>query len=137
MHVRIWEASVAFVLDHDPNVDAGLRNDHLVFKLLDAYKGVMKKYLPDFLICLTSGKMSVLEVSGQGSQQDQPKRKFLAEWCRAVNEKGWFGLWGSNVSFQPQNVRDILADHKACRGDAELTDAPSAYSCQGRSRQPP
>lgn len=94
-----WEASgEAFILDHDPNVDAWVKNDHLGFEILYVFKGVVKKYRPDFLIRLKSGKMLVLEVKGQDTQQDESKCHFLDEWCKAVNTQGGFGVWEWDVS---------------------------------------
>ena len=69
-----WEASEAFTLDHDANVEAWVKNDHLGFEVLYVFKGVVRKYRPDFLIRLNNGKMLVLEVKGQDTQQDQTKR---------------------------------------------------------------
>ena len=89
-----WEASEAFILDHDENVEAWVKNDHLGFEVLYVFKGVVKKYRPDFLIRLTNGKMLVLEVKGEDNQQNQTKRTFLGEWCRAVNAQGGFGSLG-------------------------------------------
>jgi len=109
-----WEASEAFTLDHDPHVEAWVKNDHLGFEVLYVYKGVVKKYRPDFLVRLKSGKMLVLEVKGQDAQQDQTKRQFLDKWCRAVNEQGGFGVWEWDVSFDPSDLKGILASHNAC-----------------------
>ncbi len=72
---------------------------------------MVRKYRPDFLIRLKSGKMLVLEVKGQDTQQDQSKRGFLEEWCRAVNEQGGFGAWCCDVSFAPADIVGILAKH--------------------------
>jgi type III restriction enzyme len=105
-----WEASEAFILDRDPNVDAWVKNDHLGFEVLYVFKGVVKKYRPDFLIRLTGGKMLVLEVKGQDTQQDQSKRTFLDEWCRAVSDHGGFGNWACAVSRSPGDVRTILEE---------------------------
>jgi type III restriction enzyme len=106
-----WEASEAFILDHDPNVEAWVKNDHLGFEILYVFKGVVKKYRPDFLIRLKSGKMLVLEVKGQDTQQDQSKRSFLAEWCRAVNDQGGLGVWENDVSYDPSDLKDIISRH--------------------------
>ena len=106
-----WEASEAFTLDHDPHVEAWVKNDHLGFEVLYVYKGVVRKYRPDFLIRLTNGKMLVLEVKGEDNQQNQTKRRFLDEWCRAVNEQGGFGTWSWDVSHHPADVKDILVKH--------------------------
>ena len=106
-----WEASEAFILDRDSNVEAWVKNDHLGFEILYVYKGVVKKYRPDFLIRLITGKMLVLEVKGQDTQQDQSKRTFLDEWCKAVNNHGGFGLWGWDVSFDISDLKKSLSKH--------------------------
>ncbi len=62
-----WEASEAFVLDHDPNVAAWVKNEHLSFEILYVFQGVVHKYRPDFLIRLANGSMLVLEVKGEDS----------------------------------------------------------------------
>ncbi len=53
--------------------------------------------------------MLVVEVKGKDSQQDKTKRRFLAEWCRAVNEYGGFGTWESDVSFAMDDLPEILS----------------------------
>ncbi len=88
-----------------------MKNDHLGFEVLYVHKGVVRKYRPDFLIRLTSGTMLVLEVKGQNTAEAKAKRRFLDEWCRAVNEHGGFGRWASDVSYKPGDVHDILAEH--------------------------
>jgi type III restriction enzyme len=86
-----WEAAEAFELDHNPDVSAWIKNDHLAFEILYIHRGVVRKYRPDFLIRLASGKHVILEVKGQDTEQDQVKRRFLDEWVRAVNVHGGFG----------------------------------------------
>jgi type III restriction enzyme len=105
-----WEASEAFILDRDPNVDAWVKNDHLGFEVLYVYRGVAgKRYRPDFLIRLVSGDMLVLETKGQDQEEDRVKRQFLDEWVRAVNAHGGFGRWRWAVARQPGEILDILA----------------------------
>ena len=106
-----WEASEAFALDHAPEVAAWVKNDHLGFEVFYIHRGVVRKYRPDFLIRLVTGDMLVLEVKGQESEQDKTKRRFLAEWVRAVNGHGGFGRWTCDVSRNPGDIRDILARH--------------------------
>ena len=108
-----WEASEASELDRAPEVAAWVKNDHLGFEVFYIYRGVVRKYRPDFLIRLVTGDMLVLEVKGQESEQDKTKRRFLAEWVLAVNAHGGFGRWTCDVSRNPGDVRDILARH-AC-----------------------
>ncbi len=104
-----WEASEAFELDRNPDVDAWVKNDHLGFEILYMFKGVVLKYRPDFIIRLKSGKHLVLETKGQDTQKDRTKREFLAEWVRAVNEHGGFGQWDWAVSTHPKDVERIIA----------------------------
>ena len=106
-----WEASESFELDHNPAVTAWVKNDHLGFEVLYVYRGVVRKYRPDFLIRLRSGAMLILEVKGRDSDQDQTKRRFLDEWVNAVNAHGGFGRWNWDVSTTPGDIPDILARH--------------------------
>ena len=77
-----WEASEAFALDHDENVEAWVKNDHLGFEVLYVFKGVVRKYRPDFLIRLTNGKMLVLEVKGQDTSRTKPSGLFWTNGAR-------------------------------------------------------
>jgi type III restriction enzyme len=72
-----WEASEAFKLDRDPNVEAWVKNDHLGFDIVYIFNGLIHKYRPDFLIRLKNGKTLVLEVKGQDSPENQTKRRFF------------------------------------------------------------
>ena len=111
-----WEASEAFALDHAPEVAAWVKNDHLGFEVFYVYRGVVRKYRPDFLIRLRSGDMLVLETKGQDSEQNQTKRRFLDEWANAVNAHGGFGRWSWDVSLAPGDVQDILSRHAGTGG---------------------
>ena len=104
-----WEASEAFEIDHNPEVEAWVKNDHLGFEVLYVYRGVVRKYRPDFIVRRRSGEYLVLETKGQDSEQNQTKRRFLNEWVRAVNEHGGFGRWSWDVSSSPDDIKDILA----------------------------
>jgi len=106
-----WEASEAFELDRNSNVSAWVKNDHLSFEILYVYRGIIQKFRPDYLIRLSSGKMLVLEVKGQDTQQDKTKRDFLSEWVRAVNQNGGFGTWSWDVSRNPRDLLNILQTH--------------------------
>ncbi|MGB2985664.1 MAG: type III restriction endonuclease subunit R, partial [Phycisphaerae bacterium] len=108
-----WEATESFALERNRHVHAWVKNDHLGFEIMYVYKGVVQKYRPDFLIRLATGKMLVLEVKGQDTQQNRTKREFLAEWVRAVNAHGGFGRWAWDVSFDPADIPGILAKHAA------------------------
>jgi type III restriction enzyme len=110
-----WEASEAFALDRkgQKHVLAWVKNDHLGFEVLYVFQGVVRKYRPDFLIRLANGVTLVLEVKGQDTLESRTKRKFLAEWVQALNNHGGFGVWGSDVSFNPMDVGSILEKHSS------------------------
>ncbi len=92
-----WEANEALELDRNANVRAWVKNDHIGFEITYSFKGIIHKFRPDYLVRLTNGKTLVLEVKGQDDQQHQTKREFLAEWVRAVNGHGGFGVWTADV----------------------------------------
>jgi type III restriction enzyme len=90
-------------------VEAWAKNDHLGFELLYVYRGVVRKYRPDFLIRLKIGDYLVLETKGQDTEKDKTKQKFLEEWVQGVNEYGGFGTWKWAVSKDPGDIEEILA----------------------------
>lgn len=104
-----WEAKAALELDRHPEVVAWAKNDRLGFEVLYTYQGRVRKYIPDFLIRCASGKMLVLEIKGEDTQQDRTKKAFLDEWTKAVHSHGGFGRWECTVSFDPENIVDILS----------------------------
>lgn len=106
-----WEASDAFALDDSDTVDAWTKNDHLGFEVLYVYRGVVRKYRPDFLVRLTSGAMLILETKGQDTEQDEVKRRYLDEWTQAVNAHGGFARWRWAVAHHPGEIKDILLKH--------------------------
>lgn len=103
-----WEATEAFRLDHNPLVDAWVKNDHLGFSVPYVYQGVIRKYRPDFLVRLRNRAMLVLEVKGKETDEDKTKWHFLDEWIKAVNHHGGFGFWRWAVSKHPTDVDSIL-----------------------------
>ncbi len=106
-----WEASEAFELDRSLHVAGWVKNDHLGFEITYSFKGIIRKFRPDYLVRLANGKKLVLEVKGQDNQEQQTKREFLAEWVRAVNGQGGFGTWAADVSRYPSDINEILLKH--------------------------
>jgi type III restriction enzyme len=107
-----WEASDAFALDESVAVAAWVKNDHLGFEVLYVYRGVVRKYRPDFLMRLRNGDMLVLETKGQETEQDKVKRRYLEEWTQAVNTHGGFGRWRAAVANAPSEIRDVLIQNE-------------------------
>jgi type III restriction enzyme len=106
-----WEASEAFELDRNSDVLAWAKNDHLGFVIEYAFRGIIHKYYPDFLIRLSNRKMLVLEVKGMDDQQNKTKRQYLDEWVTAINTDGRFGKWSWAVSRRTSDVKDIIRKH--------------------------
>ena len=107
-----WEASDAYVLDTSEAVAAWVKNDHLGFEILYIYRGVVRKYRPDYLVRLENGEMLVLETKGQETEQDRAKHQALNEWIKAVNGHGGFGHWRAEVAKSPGEIKEILARHR-------------------------
>jgi len=89
-------------------VAAWAKNDHLGFEILYVYRGVVRKFRPDFLVRLESGDMLVLETKGHDTEPDKVKWRYLEEWVQAVNTQGCFGKWHWDVARAPGEIRDIL-----------------------------
>lgn len=106
-----WESTENYVIEKNPHVKAWAKNDHLGFEILYIFDGVVRKYVPDFLIHLDNGKTLVLETKGQESRKDKEKRKALSEWISAVNGLGEYGEWCNDVSYNVADVDGIIAKY--------------------------
>lgn len=103
-----WEASEAFQLDHNENVIAWVKNDHIGFEIPYIYQGIVHKYRPDFLVKLADGSHIIIEVKGQDTEQDKVKRDFLDEWVKAVNQYKSFGKWNWGVVEEPGEIEGVI-----------------------------
>ncbi len=103
-----WEASEAYALDHSNLVDRWVKNDHLGFEILYVYRGVVRKYRPDFLVRMKSGVMLIVEIKGEENDETRAKHKFLEEWVKAVNETKSFGKWTWTVITDPGKIDSHL-----------------------------
>ncbi len=108
-----WEQYAANVLESSPLVTAYAKNDHLGFQIYYLWNGARRRYIPDFLIRLATGKTLVLEIKGEDSEQDRAKRSALDAWVKGVNAKGGFGSWCWDVAFEPSRIQDILSAQSA------------------------
>ncbi len=109
-----WEAQAARELDHNKDVAAWVKNDHLGFEVTYIFEGVFHKFRPDYLIRLVNGTALILEIKGQDTPKDQTKRRYLGEWVKAVNEHGGFGKWTSDVCLKPPDLPAVI--QKAGKG---------------------
>lgn len=106
-----WEGHAANVFEGRDEVIAYAKNDHLGFQIQYMWAGSRRRYIPDFLVRLASGKMLALEIKGTDSPQNKAKRDALSEWVKAINGTGGFGQWAWDVAFKPSEVQDIVTKH--------------------------
>jgi len=104
-----FEQRVAQELDRHPNIHSWVKNDHLGFDVFYRHKGVVRKYVPDFLVRLVSGKMLVLEVKGELDEVASVKRKYLQEWTQAVTASGNYGIWEEAIVLPDTDLDEILS----------------------------
>jgi type III restriction enzyme len=121
-----WEKYTADALEGsklEHRVQSYAKNDHLGFQIHYMWNGVRRRYIPDFIIRLSSGKTMVLEIKGEDSDQNKAKRAALDLWVKAVNAKGGFGQWCWDVAFRPEHVYDIVEREGAGKGEQVRTGA--------------
>lgn len=106
-----WEQYTANILESLSEVIAYAKNDHLGFQIYYLWNGSRKRFIPDFLIRLANGKILILEIKGEDSEQNKAKRSALDAWVKAVNSRGGFGVWCWDVAFEPAKVHDIVLAH--------------------------
>lgn len=99
-----WEASEGYILDKIDLVESWVKNDHLGFDIYYTYGGIVRRYIPDFIVKLKNQEYLVIETKGLDSLQNKAKRDFLDEWVRAINRHGGFGKWNWLVSFHPSDL---------------------------------
>lgn len=92
-------------------VVAYAKNDHLGYQIYYLWAGSRRRYIPDFIVRLSTGRMLALEIKGTDSPQNRAKREGLSEWVRAINEAGGFEHWAWDVAFKPADVQDIITKH--------------------------
>ena len=93
-------------------MSAWVKNDHLGFSILYNHRGAVRKYYPDFIIKLQNGEFLILETKGQDSDLARTKRAYLQEWVKAVNNHGGFGTWREAISFNPNDLSEILKNNR-------------------------
>ena len=104
-----WEGYAANVFEKREDVAAYAKNDHLGFQVYYMWAGSRRRYVPDFLVRLSSGRLLALEIKGTDNAQNRAKRGVLDEWVRAINAVGGFGRWAWDVAFTPGEVQDIIS----------------------------
>ena len=76
-----WEASEAFELDRNTNVRAWVKNDHLGFEITYSFKGIIRKFRPDYLVRLANRKDVRAGSEGAGQSGHKRNASFLVSGC--------------------------------------------------------
>jgi type III restriction enzyme len=113
-----WEAELARVLERNPFVLSYVKNQGLGFEVPYRDGGVLRKYLPDFIVRLDDGREEplhlVLEVKGYRGEDAKLKAETMkAFWIPGVNNLGTQARWAfaefTDV-FEMQPAFDALAN---------------------------
>lgn len=102
-----WERQAAELLGSHPIVDAWVKNDRLGLVIPYRKEGVLRKYLPDFIVRLTSGESLVVEIKGQIGEA-LIKKAAAERWCRAVSTDSRFGSWTYHLCFGAKELAGAL-----------------------------
>lgn len=108
-----WEGYAANLFEARDEVSAYAKNDHLGFQVYYMWAGSRRRYVPDFLVRLSSGANLIVEIKGVDTPQNQAKRDALKEWVKAINLAGGFGRWEWDVAYKPSDVQDIITKRTA------------------------
>jgi len=103
-----WEYLEAKTLNESLHIRSFIKNDHLNFIVYYNYQGVVRRFFPDFICKLSNGENLIIETKGQDNEQNKIKRAYLNEWCNAVNQHGGFGTWKWAVSFDPNDLEELI-----------------------------
>ncbi len=60
-----WEQSAAFLLDSHPGVKRWVKNDRLGFTIPYRHRGLLSRYIPDFLVVTDRHENVIVEIKGQ------------------------------------------------------------------------
>jgi type III restriction enzyme len=102
-----WERQAALLLGSHPAVAAWVKNDRLGLVVPYRENGVARKYLPDFVVELTTGDHMLIEIKGQLGNA-MIKKAAAERWCRAVTNDGRFGKWSYSLCFGAIPLREVL-----------------------------
>jgi type III restriction enzyme len=107
-----WEIALAQALEGHDRVLAYAKNQALGFEIPYLDGGVMRRYLPDFLVRLNAGGEPlnlVLEMKGQRDESDKAKAQTARElWAPGVNALGGYGRWAFAEFTDPYTTDEEL-----------------------------
>lgn len=88
-----WEQSAAFILDTHGGVKRWVKNDRLGFFIPYRRRGLLAKYVPDFIAVTDKGENVIVEIKGKANDDADIKAKAALRWTEAVTRLGSCGIW--------------------------------------------
>ena len=99
-----WEQSAAFLLDSHPGVKRWVKNDRLGFTVPYRHRGVVSRYVPDFIVVTDKDLNVIIEIKGRINDDADAKAKAAERWVEAVNHTGGYGTWHYLLADDPGKV---------------------------------
>ena len=112
-----WEQIAGFLLDSHPGVTKWVKNERLGFAIPYRKKGLLSRYLPDFIAETDAGLKVIIEVKGQTNDDADVKAKAAERWVKAVNRLGQHGTWHYLFITDPGLVGISLNDFTTAKWD--------------------
>lgn len=101
---------ICAVLDaDDSNVEAWVKNHRLYLEIPYLDFGNTHRYMPDFVVRLTSGLTVLVEGKGDPDEKDDAKATAARRWVQAVNTWGGLGTWTHHICYDAGGLKaDLL-----------------------------
>ena len=103
-----WEADAIQELERNPQVESWAKNEHLGFKILYLFNGILHEYWPEYIVHLKNGITLILEIERKDFEKQLAIHEALKEWLEAVNEDGKFGVWSWDLAVDWRYVRSMI-----------------------------
>lgn len=118
-----WEQSAAFLLDSHPGVRRWVKNDRLGFTIPHRHRGVVSRYVPDFIVVTDKDLNVIVEIKGRVNDDADAKAKAAERWVEAINHTGGYGTWHYLLVDDPGKVGLAINDLASQKWDLEQQSA--------------
>ncbi|MEZ5936092.1 MAG: DEAD/DEAH box helicase family protein [Alphaproteobacteria bacterium] len=82
-----WEQSAAFLLDSHPGVRRWVKNDRLGFTIPYRHRGLLSRYIPDFIVVTDRNENVIVEIKGQITDDADAKAKAAQRWVEGITQE--------------------------------------------------
>ena len=114
-----WEQSAAFLLDSHAGVKRWVKNDRLGFAIPYRHRGLLARYIPDFIVITDRDENVIVEIKGQVTDDADAKAKAAERWVDAVNRLGNQGAWKYLLVEDPGKLGVQLNEFTNDQGEEE------------------